>query len=285
VIEPAPSIEGLSEVNPPVPFLRGPLAIFRSLRTHRQLAVNFISRDMTLKYRSSALGYVWSLLEPLMLTAVYYFLYTVLAHSQDPLQPFNIILGVITWQCFAKITTGVLACLTKNESMLKQVYFPRELFALTTVGSELVFSMLSLLVAVPLMLYYGVPPSVYLLMVPVGLLLAALLGLGVGLSLACLNVINRDVEHLMKFVTRVGVFLCPVLWTLEMAPKGKAAVIAYVLYNPMTVAITLVRNGVLGRPLGMPPLAVVSGFALPIVAFLIGAMIFKRYEAQVIKKL
>jgi ABC-type polysaccharide/polyol phosphate export permease len=280
-----PVASELSEVNPRVPLLSGPIAILRSVRTHYQLAANFISRDIRLKYRDSTLGYVWSLLEPLMLSAVYYFLYVILAGSADKKHPLYIILGVITWQFFSKALNGVLVCLTKNEQMIKQVYFPRELFALTTVGSQFVFAMLSLLVAIPLMLYFGVPPTPYLVMVPLGLLLAGMLALGVGLGLACLNVINRDVEHLMKFVTRVGVFVSPVMWTIDMAPKSRALMLHYVMYNPMTVPITLVRNGIDGKPLGIAMVPVIYSVVVAVTAFVVGAMIFKRYEAQVIKKL
>jgi ABC-type polysaccharide/polyol phosphate export permease len=285
VIDPVASRDELVVVNPRIPFLHGPVAILRSLRTHYQLASNFVSRDIRLKYRDSALGYVWSLLEPLMLSAVYYFLYVVLAGNADKKHPLYIILGVITWQFFSKTHNGVLVCLTKNEQMIKQVYFPRELFALTTVGSQLVFAFLSLLVAIPLMLYFGVPPTLYLLMVPLGLVLAALLALGVGLALACLNVVNRDVEHLVKFITRVGVFVSPVMWTIDMAPKSRTALVQWAMYNPMTVPITLVRNGIDGRPLGIAAFPVFCSVAFAVVAFLAGAMIFKRYEADVVKKL
>jgi lipopolysaccharide transport system permease protein len=282
--EPKPA-RPLTEVNPKIPFLRGPLELLRSLRVHRHLTANFISRDIRLKYRDSALGYVWSLLEPLMLAAVYYFLYVVLAHDHDPRQPLWIILGVITWQCFAKTVNGVVTCLTRNESLIKQVYFPREIFALTTAGSQYVLGMLSLVVAAPLMLYYGIAPTAYLLMMPFGLALACLLGLGSGLALACLNVVNRDVEHLMTFLTRAGVFLSPVLWTIEMAPQNRAALVHYVEYNPMTLPITMVRDGVAGTAPGLGVLPVLSAILVPVVLFFVGAAIFKRYEAQVVKKL
>ena len=276
---------GLREVTPRIPLLAGPRAMLRSLWTHRSLASNFIGRDIRLKYRDSALGYVWSLLEPLMLSAVYYFLYVVLAGVPNKRHPLWIILGVITWQFFAKALNGTLTCLTKNETMIKQVYFPRELFALTTVGSQLMMAMLSLLVAIPLMLYFGIAPSLWLLMVPAALVIVALLALGSGLALACLNVVNRDVEHLMRFVTRVGVFVSPVLWTVEMAPKSKTVMLHYIMYNPMTVPITMVRDGIAGHApaLGVVPMLV--SISVAILAFLFGAMIFKRYEGEVVKKL
>jgi ABC-type polysaccharide/polyol phosphate export permease len=285
VAEPVDRAAALVEVNPQVPLLRGPVEMLKNLRRYRHLAANFVVRDLRLKYRDSALGYCWSLLEPLLLTAVYYFLFVVLAGRPDPRHVVWIILGVITWQLFAKALGGAITCLTRNEAMIKQVYFPRELFAFTSVCSQLVFATLSLLVAVPLMIYFSIAPTVYLLMVPLGLVLAAMLALGTGLTLACLNVINRDVEHLMKFVTRAGMFLSPVLWTIDMIPRARETIVDYVRYNPMTVPITLVRNGIAGQPLGIGVGPIVSSVGFAVVVFTVGAIVFRRFEAQVVKKL
>ena len=186
--EVSPEIAGerdhLFELNARVPTWRGPIELLRSLKTHRNLAVNFISRDLRLKYRDSMLGYLWSLLEPLLLSAVFWFLYVVLSGSTNKQAPLFIVLGVVTWQTFAKTLNNTVACLTKNESLLKQVYFPRELFALVSAGSEFCFAMLNLIVAAPLMLYYKIAPTPYLLMVPVGVALSCVIGLGWGLLLA-----------------------------------------------------------------------------------------------------
>jgi ABC-type polysaccharide/polyol phosphate export permease len=274
----------LAEVNPRVPLLRGPLDVVRSLIVHRHLAANFVSRDIRLKYRDSALGYLWSLLEPLMLSAVFYFLFVVLAGKPDPSHVVWIILGVITWQFFAKALAAGVTSLTRNDALIKQVYFPRELFALTAVGSQLVLAGLSLLVAIPLMFYFELAPTAYLVLAPLGLVLAALLALGLGLLLACLNVVNRDVEHLIKFVTRAGMFVSPVMWTVEMA-GSRSEILPYVLYNPMTVPITLVRSAIAGHAPGLGVAPVVSAVVVAVAVFVGGAIVFRRHEASVVKKL
>lgn len=280
--EPAPP---LVEVNPSVSFLGGPAAVLRNVRAHWGLVASFVSRDVRVKYRDSALGYVWSLLEPLMLAGVYYFLYVVLSHASDPRQPLWIILGVITWQTFAKALTGGLSCLTRNESLIKQVYFPRELFAMASAGSELVLGLFSLAVIAPLMLYYGIAPTVFVLIIPLGLLLAVMLGVGIGMALAPMNAIQRDIDLLMRFVTRVGVFLAPVLWTIDNIPKSRTVLVQYIYYNPMTLPISLVRDGVIGQWPPMPVSAIIASVASAFGSLWLGAAVFKRYEARVIKKL
>jgi lipopolysaccharide transport system permease protein len=275
----------LVEINAPVSFLDGPRQIWRNVREHRHLLSSFIQRDVRLKYRDSAFGYFWSLLEPLMLSGVYFLLFVIIAGKPDARYPLWIILGVITWQLFAKGLSDSLTCLTRNEGMIKQVYFPREIFALSSVGSKLVLASMNLLVAVPLMIYFGIAPTANLLLVPVGLVLASLLALGIGLGTACLIVINKDVDFFFRFFIRAGVFLSPVLWTVAMAPPTRAPWLKFLLLNPMAVPITMVRSGIDGTPLGIDGGHVLYSVAFCVLSFLLGSMIFKRFEAGVVKKL
>ena|SRR5690349_22119118 len=274
----------LVEINPSVPLLAGAPQMWRNLWTHRHLLSSFVQRDLRLRYRDTAFGYFWSLLEPLLLSGVYFLLYVILAGSPQPRVPMWIIVGVITWQLFSKTLTGTVTSLTKNDAIIKQAYFPRELFAVTGAVAQLTLSSASLLVAIPFMIYFGIVPSLHLLLAPVGLLLAATLGLGIGLAFACLNVANRDVEHLFKFLTRAGMFLSPVMWTIEM-PKGRAQILDYLFFNPMATALTLVRNGIDGRPLGIHPGFVAYSVAVCALSLVVGATIFRRYEAGVVKRI
>ena len=275
----------LVEINAPVPFLAGPREIWRNFREHRHLIANFIQRDIRLKYRDSALGYFWSLLEPLGLSAVYFVLFVILAGRPEPKFSLWVLVGVIVWSFFSTALGDSLNSLTRNEGLIKQVYIPREIFAITNVGSKLVLAALSLLVTVPMMVYFGIAPTLYLLMVPLGLALASVLALGVGLAMACLNVVNRDVDYFFRFVIRAGFFLSPVMWTVEWA-GNRAKALDYLLLNPMAVPITMVRNGIDGHGLvGIRPGYVIYSITFCLLSFLLGAMIFKRFEATVVKKL
>src|SRR5688500_8359822 len=119
----------LVEINAPVPFLAGPREILRNVREHRYLIANFIQRDIRLKYRDSALGYFWSLLEPLGLSAVYFVLFVILAGRPEPEFALWVLVGVIVWGFFSGALGDCLTSLTRHESLIKQVYIPREIFA------------------------------------------------------------------------------------------------------------------------------------------------------------
>ena len=272
----------LSEINKSKSFWLGPLTIWRNIREHHYLISNFIQRDLRLKYRNSFLGYFWSLLEPLLLSGVYFVLFVIIKGSPEPNYPLWVIVGVIVWGHFSQSLSGTISSLTQNSGLIKQVYFPREMFAITKVGSNLIIATLGLFVAVPFMFYLDISPNEQLLMVPLGLILVSMLGLGVGLLLACLNAVNRDIEHFFRFVTRAGFFLSPVMWTIEMVPKG---IEGYIMVNPMVVPITMVRNGIDGRSLGIESLYVTYSILFCTISLLLGCMVFKYYEARVVKKL
>jgi lipopolysaccharide transport system permease protein len=274
----------LSEPNPATSLLGGLAKMWRDVLRHRYLIANFVRRDLRVKYRNSALGYLWSLLEPLLLSGVYIVLFSIVAGRPQPLYPLWVVLGVLAWRFFGSSLQLAISSLTGNEGTIASIYFPRCLFGIAASCSQLFMMLLNLLVAVPFMIYFGLPPTGYLVMVPLGLGLLWLLGLGLGLGFACLNVANRDVAHLATFVVRAGIYISPVLWTVEMG-RGKGEAMKYLLLNPAAVPITMVRNGITGQPLPVGWGYVAWAVACAIVAFFVGAMVFQRYEARAIKKL
>jgi len=281
-----PKVSGgdLSEPNPTTSLVGGLAKMWRDVWRYEYLIANFIRRDLRVKYRNSALGYVWSLLEPLLLSGVYVVLFTIVAGKPQRLYPLWVIVGMLSWRFFGLCLQQSLASLISNEGTILSIYFPRCLFAIASACSSLVMTSLSLLVAVPFLFYFRVPPTELLLMVPLGLVLLWMLGLGVGLGLACLNVVNRDVGHLFAFLVRAGLYISPVLWTVEMG-QAKGTAIDYLLLNPAAVPITMIRNGITGQPLSVSPGQIAYSVTFCVVAFVVGAMVFQRYEARVIKKL
>ncbi|MFH2007956.1 MAG: ABC transporter permease [bacterium] len=274
----------LSEPNPSTSLSGGLVKMWRDVRRFEYLIANFIRRDLRVKYRNSALGYFWSLLEPLLMSSVYIVLFTIVAGRPQELYPLWVVIGVLAWRFFGASLQLAVSSLLQNEATINSIYFPRSLFAIAATCSQLVMTSMNLLVVIPFMIYFGLAPTAYLLMVPLGLLLLWMLALGVGLGLACLNVVNRDVGYLINFVLLAGMYISPVLWTVEMG-RGRAAVMEYLLLNPVAVPITMIRDGVTGQPLTVTAGQIAWSAACCVLAFVFGAMIFQRFEARVIKKL
>jgi ABC-2 type transport system permease protein len=107
--------------------------------------------------------------------------------------------------------------------------------------------------------------------------------MGLGLMLACLNVVFRDTEFILRFIVRAGFYLSPVMWTFHMVPKSRATVA--ILFNPMSVPITLVRNGIDGAPLGIAPHWIAYSVLVCVAVFSLGVCVFQRYEAGLVKSL
>ncbi len=274
----------LTEPNPSTSLVGGLAKMLREIRSYRYLISNFVRRDLRVKYRNSALGYFWSLLDPLLLSGVYVVLFLIVAGNPHRLYPLWVVIGVLCWRFFGNSFQFAVSSLTGNEGTIKSIYFPRCLFAVAAASSNLAMVSLNLMVAVPFLVYFRMPPTIHLLLVPGGLALLFMLGLGLGLALACLNVLNRDVAHLSSFLLRAGFYVTPVLWTVEMA-HGKKHALRYLLLNPVAVPITMVRNGLTGRPITVHWGYIIWSVVCSALTLLVGAMIFQRYEARVVKKL
>lgn len=262
-------------------------AFFTNITTlfkHRFLVQNLVRREIRGRYRNAMLGYAWTVIEPALLASVYYFLFIMLAGNPDKMYPIWVIMGVVVWSCFGKALQGTVSSLSKNGQTLHLVYFPRIIFPMTAVTGNIIISLMSCIVVVPIMIFYELPLTIYILYIPLSILMAGFLAIGLGMLVAPLNCIQRDVEHLFRFIVRAGFFLSPVMWTYEMALE-RGAFGEMVLYNPMVVPLTMARHGLSGESLGIPWLGILGSIGFGIVMWVIGSYIFNKYEAEAVKHL
>lgn len=260
------------------------IANIATLFKHRFLVQNLVRREIRGRYRNAMLGYAWTVLEPALLASVYYFLFIMLAGNPDKMYPIWVIMGVVVWSCFGKALQGTVSSLSKNGQTLHLVYFPRIIFPMTAVAGNIIISLMSCIVVVPIMIFYELPLTIYILYIPLSILMSGFLAIGLGMLVAPLNCIQRDVEHLFRFIVRAGFFLSPVMWTYEMALE-RGAFGEMVLYNPMVVPLTMARHGLSGESLGIPLVGVLGSIAFGIVMWLFGSYIFNKYEAEAVKYL
>ena len=158
------------------------------------------------------------------------------------------------------------------------------IFSFASVGSTVWITFMSSIVCIPLLVAYDIGLSWQLLFVPVAILLAAFNAIGLGLLLAPTNCVNRDIEHLIRFIVRAGFFLSPVMWTWDMALKrGWAADI--VLWNPMVFPITLARDGFLGKVTEFPTNGILISIGWGVLMWIIGSMVFSKFEQSAVKYL
>lgn len=263
---------------------KAPLTNFVVLFKHRFLVRNLVRKEIRGKYRNALLGYTWTVLEPAMLAAVYYFLFIMLAGNADKMYPVWVIIGVVVWSCFGKALQGTVSSLSRNGQTIHLVYFPRIIFPMTAVQGNIIISMMSCLVVIPIMIIYDLPLTIYLIYLPLSILMAGFLAIGLGMLVAPINCIQRDIEHLFRFIVRAGFFLSPVMWTYEMALE-RGAFGEMVLYNPMVVPLTMARHGIAGESIGIPLAGILGSIGFGIAMWILGSYVFHRYEAEAVKHL
>ena len=263
---------------------KSPFVNLVMLVKHKFLLGNLVRREIRGRYRNAVLGYTWTILEPALLTTVYFFLFVMLAGNPDEMYPVWVILGVIVWSCFGKSLQATVSSLTRNSQTIHLVYFPRVIFPMAAVQGNVIISLMSCLIVIPIIIFYELQFTIYLLYIPLAVLLSGFLAIGLGMLVAPLNCIVRDVEHLFRFIVRAGFFLSPVMWTYEMALE-RGAIGEYVLYNPMVVPITMARHGIAGESLGIPLFGILVSLGFGILTWILGSYFFAKYELGAVKHL
>lgn len=256
------------------------VALGRNLVRHHHVLSNFVLRDLKVKYRGTALGYFWSLLEPLSLVLIYWFVFVVIARRGGPDYPLVVILGVLPFQFFNLVVASGASALTANASLIRRVWLPRELFVIGTVLSNLAVLGLSLLVCIPFLFFYGIPMGMRLVGLPAGLLLLSAFATGLALALAAPSAIYRDLGYVLRVVLRLAFYASPVIYSLDMVPES---IQGWYLLNPLAIYLTAIRNGVMNQPAGFSFVAWLWGAAVSGFTLLAGAHLFRRYEAQAVK--
>lgn len=211
----------------------------QSLYGYRELIWQLAWSEFKLRYKNSVLGYFWSLLEPLLMLTVLYFVFSNLMRIQVEYFQLFLLLGIILWNFFSRATTIGSNAIVARADMIRKVYFPRDIFVISACLTALIMSFFESLVFIIFMLAYRVPVSVNLLYAPLILLFLFILSLGVSIALAALNVFFRDVQFIWQVILQAGFFATPVIYTIDIFPPYLQKI---VLLNPMARIIISARD-------------------------------------------
>ncbi len=250
---------------------------------YRELLYFLAWRDVKVRYKQTALGAAWAVLQPAMMMAVFTVFFGRLAGvpTGDAIpQPLFFLAGVVPWFFFSSAVSAAAASVVGSERLVTKVYFPRLVVPFAAIGAAAVdFVVASGLLAVVAIgcavAGYPVAPGWQIVLVPV---VAAFLGLtaaGVGTWLAALNVEYRDVRYVVPFFIQLGMFATP---TIYMRPTGNEGGFVQLLLavNPLTSLIEAFRAGVVGGPVPWAGLGVAAAAA--VVMFLAACLYFRRAE-------
>lgn len=251
---------------------------------YRELVYFLIWRDIKVRYKQTALGVLWAVLQPVLTMIVFNFFFGKVAKVPTGGIPYPIFsyTGLLPWGLFSKAISDAGRSLITNRSMITKVYFPRLVIPLSSVLSGLVDFGISFLVLIGIMLYYNFSPNstyhIYLtwrlLTLPFFILLALETALGVGLWLSALNVIYRDVNYILPFLTQFWLFATPVLYSATMFSEKWQFLISL---NPMTGVVTGFRWALLGSG-DAPGLYFGVSVVISLIVLVTGLFYFRRME-------
>lgn len=259
----------------------------RELVRYRELVRNLVVRDLKVRYRNSVLGFLWSLVNPLLMMVVFTVVFTVLAGDAGIAKfPLFVLCAILPWNFFSGSVMGAVGSIVGNAHLINKIYFPREILPLSTVLANLVHFLLALIPLFVMMVIFQAPFTLYLLLLPVVLLTQLAFTLGIAFFLACLNVFFRDTGVIMDVILMAWFFLTPVFYPMERLPQSKEVLgltldVQRIMYiaNPMASIIATYRSLIYYG--GPPALDFFSRTIVTALAILVVGYLFFTHYAPV----
>jgi lipopolysaccharide transport system permease protein len=251
---------------------------WRDLWLYRELLGFLAWRDVKVRYKQAVLGAGWALIQPVVTTAVFTFVFGRLAKMPDGGVPYPLLVlaGLLPWQLFSNALNGASNSVVGNSHLISKIYFPRLLVPLSSLAVSLVdFAVVLALFAVS-SLFFGVMPAWQWLVLPFYIALGLMLALGAGLWLTSLTVKYRDFRFIIPFLLQVGVFVSPVGFRTDVYPNWRGLL----ALNPLTGVIDGFRWCLLGGRQDIDPLTLGYSVAVGIFLLVTGIWYFRKTERQ-----
>ena len=259
---------------------RGLFALrLREIWDYRELLYFFVWRDVKVRYKQTAIGILWVVLQPLLTMLVATLFFGRLAKLPSQGLPYSVFCfaGVVPWTYFATSLLNVTNVVVENQRVITKVYFPRLILPVSAALSGLVDFSIGFVVLFIYTLVFGIHPTFTIVFIPLLLLLAILTVLGVGLWLSALNALYRDVRYLIPFIIQFWTLASPVYYSSQLVPQRYRWLYGV---NPMAGVIDGFRWALTGR--GPAPSSVlIASVAMVLFAVLGGLAFFNRMEGNI----
>lgn len=255
---------------------RSLLADLREVWNYRDLLGLLVARDVSIRYKQSALGPLWALLQPIILMTTFSIVFGRFAKlpSDGYPYPLFVLCGLIPWTYFSRSLAGASDSLVSASGLVSKVYFPRLILPLSKTLSGLVDLAIAFVLMVVVLFWYRVIPGWQLLLLPMFILISLATALSIGLWLTALNVKYRDVGLLVPFVVQVWMYASPIAYSTSIVPSKWLWIYSL---NPMVGVVEGFRWSLLGKSPPDPVAMAVSG-GIMLALFVSGLAYFRRTE-------
>lgn len=243
----------------------------RTLENYRDLLLVLVQKEMQVRYKNKALGYLWSIASPLASAMVFFVVFKIMMRVRVEDYTLVLMTGLFPWQWFANCVNSAPRMFAGNASLIKKLRFPRNIIPLSAVINHLIHFLLTLPVIVLLMFYYGYTPSwSWLYGIPILCAIQLVMVYGLSLLIASLNLFLRDLERLVTIIMNFAFYLAPILYTEDLIPERYKHL---VYLHPAAPLMIDWRNLFLHGTLN--PMYVLASAGYAIVFFLIGYRVYK----------
>ena len=248
----------------------------RELWEYRELLYFLVWRDIKVRYKQTALGATWAIIQPFFTMVVFSLFFGHLGKIPSDGMPYPIFsfAALVPWTFFANGLGQSSNSLVGNANLITKIYFPRLIVPLASVFSGIVDFLLAFIVLLGMMLYYGLIPTLNVFWLPLFVLLALVTSLGVGLWFSALNVEYRDVRYVVPFITQFWLFATPIAYPSSLLSQPWRTIYGL---NPMVGVVEGFRWALLGTNTAPGPIIAVSS-AAALVILVTGAFYFRRME-------
>ncbi len=252
---------------------------WNELWQYRELFYFLAWRDILVRYKQTAIGIAWSVLRPLLIMIVFTIIFGKVAKlpSGDIPYPLLVFCAMIPWQFFSNTFSGSSNSLITNTQLISKVYFPRIIIPTTSMVVSLIDFLISFMILLILMLWYGVVPGFKICILPFLLVLAVLLSLGAGYIISALNVKFRDFRYVVPFIIQFGLYVSPVGFSSSVISEKWRFLYSL---NPMVGVIDGFRWVLLGSDVAiyLPGFILSTGISIGI--FIFGVWYFNKTEGN-----
>lgn len=255
--------------------------IINEIWNRKTLLWNFAISDLKIRYRNSALGFLWTILEPLLMLLVLYIVFTNIFNTKIEHFGMYLLVGIIMWNMLSRGTEIGLNSIVSRSGLVKQIYFPREIPVISAVLTSLMMLSFEFIVfgIFTVVFQFIPPPSIIFL--PLVLLLEFILVLGISLPLAVLNVRYRDIQFIWRIVLQAGFFLTPIFYKIDVLPENIKNII---MFSPIVQIIDIGHNIALYDT--VPTLdSVIIAVGTTCTVFFVGYLIFRKSQKGIIEEL
>lgn len=256
-------------------------AYFKNIYDYRDLMISLTKKEIKIKYKSAVLGWLWSLLNPLLLMLVFSFVFTRIINIQIKDFPVFLLSALLPWFFLNFSLNASVTCIVDNASLIKKAYFPYEVIPLSIVAANLFNFLVSQILLFVFLLYFHIFPMCSWLYLPLIILLQAIFVSGICLAVAALHTLYRDVKYIVELLMLVWFYATPIFYPLSFVPEN---IRGFFYLNPLSLFMNSYRDILLyGKAPGFSVLGWMVGIS--IIFALLGMALFsknKRFFADFI---